>query len=652
MIGRMGAFRFDTFVAGPSARLAVAAGRAMAEARHPPYNPLLLCGGPGLGKTHLLGAIAALAVDIDPSRVVRTIALEDWDGMAPRSEPGDLLLIDDLEAIGPDPDRQAVLADLLAQRMAAGHATVLTADRLPTEIDGLDPRLARWATSGLVTEVGFPALDQRWEIVTRLAAGAEPPIRGDVLAALAALPVESVRELVGAVRRLTTFQEVSQGPLEVSQAMVLLTGIVPAVVFGSPAPMAHAEGITADAPDAPGAQEPKVDGAPTGGEPGGGDEFGDFLSDVAAAVSDQVDRWRSRVGDGILRWESEGFRTARLEALLAEEFPVEPEQALARYEADVARLQAIAREIHEIAPGRAADPALRDPDALGAAETLLEESRLEGTSLPAPRSDHRLEDLAEGPSTRRAIQAARTAAAEPGRRYNPLVIVGPSGSGKTHLVHGIAAALDASGIRLVACLEASQVLREGEAEIGRRYRHVGALLLDGLDAAAGDRVGQGALVGVIDALRAAGRQMVFTFSRAPAELEGMDPRLRTRLDAGLAVELGPPDREVRLQVVKRMLAGTAAGADAALIDFLAGRPADSVRAVQGMVHRVRSAAEAQGTLPSQALAREVLDAVALRGNAKGPRSGIVSPLLAGTRAKEKLVVRWPAIEDRLLEDLR
>ena len=138
----------------------------------------------------------------------------------------------------------------------------------------------------------------------------------------------------------------------------------------------------------------------------------------------------------------------------------------------------------------------------------------------------------------------------------------------------------------------------------------------------------------------------------------MDQRLIARLHGGLQVELMPPDREVRLAVAKRLLAGSTAGQDASLADYLAGRPADSIREVHGLVHRVLSAALAQQVEPSAALAREVLEVMtipqgrAFRRSGAHRTSGIVSPGLGLVRSREKTVEQWPDVADRLMTELR
>jgi len=254
---------------------------------------------------------------------------------------------------------------------------------------------------------------------------------------------------------------------------------------------------------------------------------------------------------------------------------------------------------------------------------------------------------------------------EPGRKYNPLVLAGESGLGKTHILHGVGNALILKGVGPVACLSGHTLLAEVAALTTpdqlaawrTRYHWVGALLLDDLHLLANQTRAQGELLLLFGALLDGGRQLVFSCGRRFSDLEGFDPRLLTRLQAGMVVDLLPPDREVRLAVVKGLLARTPAAADAALVDYLAGRPADSVRAVQGAVQRVLGEAEAQRVAPSPAFAREILDVVESK-IARSPRrppagaSGIVSPGLGAVRSREKMTAAWRDAADRVIPELR
>jgi chromosomal replication initiation ATPase DnaA len=145
---------------------------------------------------------------------------------------------------------------------------------------------------------------------------------------------------------------------------------------------------------------------------------------------------------------------------------------------------------------------------------------------------------------------------------------------------------------------------------------------------------------------------VFTTPAAPGTLEGIEPRIISRLEGGLVVELQPPDREVRRTVLERWLIELDVF-DTALLDYLADRPVDSTRALAQLVQRVGDAAIAQDQPLSAGLAREVLEGQPASRRPSGFRtSGIIVSSLGGIRSREKMVWDWADPTDRVIEDLR
>jgi len=396
--------------------------------------------------------------------------------------------------------------------------------------------------------------------------------------------------------------------------------------------------------------------------PAPADEFGDFLSEISATLSQQIETWRSKVAAAILRWGGEGYRTARLELLLEGELSRDPAEALREFEADILRLDALRSDVEKVAPALAGSPVFRDPGNVAAAEALLEQAR-EGTDPPpAPSPLWRLEELVEAAANRVAVQAANAVVAQPGQKYNPLVLVGGSGLGKTHVLHGIGNALGASGLRTVACLAAEEftaeliesIDRDTVAQWRKRYRRAEAFLLDDVHMIAEKSRSQDELFLLFNQFLESGRQMVFTTAVPLPQLAGVEPRLLTRLEGGLVVDLPAPDRDIRQRVTELVLSAKLEAPDPELVTYLAGRPADSLRAVHGLIQRVLSAAEAQQAKPTIAFARSVLEVAPARP-ARRPAttrgSGLVAPGV-GVKSREKMVWDWPDIGDRLIEEWR
>jgi chromosomal replication initiation ATPase DnaA len=640
-------YRFDTFVVGAANRLAITAARAVAESPGTVYNPLFIYARPGLGKTHLLMGIGHAARAINPRLSVEYLTLDEFieafhaaiaagHGAAYRQRflDVDLLLVDDVQFLTHRREMQAELLRLVDTLQAANRQIVLTSDRPPAEIEALDDRLIRRFAGGLVIDVSAPDYETRAAILRRKADERRAAFGEGVLDAVAALEIDNVRELLGALNRLIAFQSVSDVPLGADQARMLVGGVAE-----------RAERTE---------KTEKTERT----------EFDDFLSEITATVTQQVDAWRTKVGAAILRWEGEGFRTSRLEALLEQEMVADPEAAIRAFEADVHRLLELRAEAAELAPELAGSPLFRDPGDVAAAEAELQRARDGTNPPPAPSPLWKMEDLVEAGANRMVLEAARAVVASPGTRYNPLVIIGAGGIGKTHLLHAIGNALAGRG-GPVACLSAPEFTSELIDAINRdavpawraRYRRSSAFLLDDVHLAAETDRTQDELFVLFNQFAESGRQMVFTSAAPLASLEGLEPRLRTRLEGGLVVELQAPDADVRERVIARDLAARLGAPDQALATYLASRPAESLRAAQGLVHRVLATAEERHIPPTAALAREVLEGLA-PADAAPPRrararsSGIIAPTAGGARSREKMIWEWPEVGDRIVEEWR
>jgi chromosomal replication initiator protein DnaA len=638
-------YRFDTLVVGAANRLAFTAAKAVAESPGTVYNPLFVYARPGLGKTHLLMGIGHAARAINPRLTVEYLTLDEFvesfhaavaaghgEAYRRRFSDVDLLLVDDVQFLTHRREMQAELLRLSDALQTTNRQIVLTSDRPPAEIEALDERLIRRFAGGLVIDIAAPDYETRVAILRRKADERRASFGEGVLEAVGSLVIDNVRELLGALNRLVAFQAVSDTPLQPAQARALAGGAE--LVAEQPQNTGNAARV---------------------------DEFSDFLSEVSATVAQQVDSWRTKVAAAILRWEGEGFSTARLEALLQQEMTTDPEQVLRQFESDVRRLQALHAEASELAPSLAGSSAFRDPEDIAGAEAVTQRAREGAHPPPAPLPIWRLDDLFESPGNRMALQAARAIAGEPARRYNPLVIVGASGVGKTHLLHALGNALAARLKGPVGCLSAHEFTGELIEAIDRdavpawraRYRGAAAFLLDDVHLVAEKDRTQDELFVLFNFLIESGRQMVFTSAVPLAEMKSVEGRLRSRLEGGLVVDLPAPEREVRQQVVERSLQAKVGTVDPELAAYVGSRPVESIRAVHGLLQRILNAAEAQGSPPTVTLAREVLEG----SQPKPPRksstrsSGVVAPA-GGIKSREKIVWDWPDVGDRIVEEWR
>ncbi|HEX9611351.1 MAG TPA: DnaA/Hda family protein [Gemmatimonadales bacterium] len=641
-------YTFENFVVGAANRLAVTAGRTVAENPGGTYNPLFVYSGSGLGKTHLLMAVGHQAKKLAPALNIEYLTLEEFveafhaaiaagqgDPFRRRFQNVDVLLIDDVQFLTNRREMQTELLRLTEAMQEAGRQIVLTSDRPPSEIADLDERLISRFSGGLVVDVGAPDYETRVAILRRKSEERGVSFPPGVLETVAGVEYANVRELMGGLNRLIAFQAVQTGPVTTEAARQLLSA---AAAAATPAPVAGA--------------------VPA---PAAGDEFAEFLSDVTVTVGRAVVAWRARVEEAVMRWEGQGYRTGRLEALLAQDAPAGVDGAITAFVADVERLQALETEVAGLDPQAAGESVFRDPERVTEAEELAESVRKGAAPPPGPSAAFTLDAYAVGPSNQVAMSAVREVIARPAKKYNPLVIVGRSGLGKTHLLHALGGELTQRRGAVVACLSTQAFIDELIAALDgdridwwrSRYRRATALLLDDVQLLSGKERTQEELFNLFNVLLDKDRQLVFTAPGPPATLPGLEERIASRLDGGLVVELREPDRDVRRGVLERLVAQNDIGSEDALLDYLTDRPVDSVRTLVNMVQRVVSAASERAVPVTAGLAREVLEGPERARRTAGLRtSGIVVSSAGGIRSREKIVWDWPDQGDRILEELR
>jgi len=644
-------YSFDTFVVGAANRLAVTAGHTVAEGPGAAYNPLFIYSGSGLGKTHLLMAVGHAAKKAAPKLNIEYLTLDEYveafhasvaagqgDAFRRRFQNVDVLLVDDVQFLTNRKEMQSELLRLTEALQEAGRQIVLTSDRPPPDIADLDERLISRLSGGLVVDMGTPDYETRVAILRRKAEERGARFEPGVLETVAQAEVGNVRELMGALNRLVAFQAVNDTKINAETAKQIL-GLGEA------------------------AASPGDGRAPPAAKGGGGDEFGEFLADVTVTVGKAVEAWRARVGEAVLRWEGEGYRTHRLEALLQRDAPGAVDEAIAAFAEDVERLKVLEAEVAELDPQAAGQSVFRDPERLSEAEEAAAKVREGGAPPPGPSAAFPLAAFAVGASNQVAVSAARAALERPGKKYNPLVLVGKSGLGKTHLLNAIGLELARGKRAVVACLSTQAFIDELISAIDgnrvdwwrARYRRATALLLDDIHLLAGKERTQEELFNLFNLLQDKDRQLVFTAPAHPNTLTGLEERIVSRLEGGLVAELKEPDRDVKRAVLERLLTQQGANPEAALIDYLADRPTDSVRSLVGLLQRVLGAAAAQDGPLSAGLAREVLEGQSARDTRRSSgfrTSGLVVSSLGGIKSREKVVWDWADVADRMIEEFR
>ncbi len=234
-------YTFETFVIASSNRFAHAAAQSVAEAPARSYNPLFIYGDAGLGKTHLLHAIGNYVQENFSGRHVRYVTTETYmnefvdairtnttTAFKRRYRECDVLLIDDVQFMERKESLQEEFFHTFNSLYGASKQIVLTSDRPPKAIATLEDRLRSRFLSGLITEVQPPELETRLAILQTKAVHEKVAVPDDVLEFIATHVKENIRELEGALIRVTAFASLNGQPMSRELAEQVLSDIVSA----------------------------------------------------------------------------------------------------------------------------------------------------------------------------------------------------------------------------------------------------------------------------------------------------------------------------------------------------------------------------------------------------------------------------------------
>jgi len=243
---------------------------------------------------------------------------------------------------------------------------------------------------------------------------------------------------------------------------------------------------------------------------------------------------------------------------------------------------------------------------------------------------YRFEQFVIGEGNRLAHAAALAVAELPGQAYNPLFLYAPPGLGKTHLLHAIGNYVLAFGggttVRYTTT-EAftnhfiSALSTKSLETFKHAYRHADVLLIDDVQFLASKARTEEEFFHTFNALYESGRQLVLTCDRLPRALVSIEQRLRERFEAGLVADIKPPDHATRVTILrKRAALDHIALADVAVLDLIADRVPDNIRALEGALIRVVAFHSLTQRPIDRALAKEVLDAMYPARRGAGPPS--------------------------------
>lgn len=233
-------YTFETFVIGSSNRFPHAAAVAVAEAPGKAYNPLMVYGESGLGKTHLLHAIGHYVRSLYNGARVRYVSSEEFtnefinairddrqDRFKRRYRDVDVLLIDDIQFLEGKTQTQEEFFHTFNTLHNANKQIVLTSDRPPKRLEALEDRLRNRFEWGLITDVQPPDLETRIAILRKKAAMDRLTAPADVLEFIASKIQTNIRELEGALIRVTAFAALNRQQVDLTLAEIVLKDLIP-----------------------------------------------------------------------------------------------------------------------------------------------------------------------------------------------------------------------------------------------------------------------------------------------------------------------------------------------------------------------------------------------------------------------------------------
>jgi chromosomal replication initiator protein len=594
---------FDSFVVGPANRLASAAARRAAESPGTSYNPLFLYSAPGLGKTHILTAIAHQSAKAKGGKV-EYMALEQYlEQLESSLQSGqrdglhgdlDILLLDDVQFLTGQPEAQEMLLKTLDRLTAAGGQIVLASDRPPADIDGLDARLLSRFSGGLIVDLGPPEYETRVAIIRKKASERGQALEDGVAEAVAKAPFKNVRELGGVLNKIFATQDLEGRRITPTEVSKLLQRQSEAAKLGT-----------------------------------GSDEFGSFLTELASSVAQAVEKteepWRKALRETIESADRQGFAVQRLVAYQSGAEPKGWEKIVEAYKADIQRLHEIDNELQRLGNPwpEAAQGVLIDPDRLEEAEALLASVRERQRPFPTLGGGPQLHDLVGFEPI--VLGATAQLVAEERPEYNPLFVwasneaLGRTLLGAVGRTHHESFPEQRVAVASVAVFAEDFIRALGEGVAGawrERWWTVDLLLIHGLQELSNLERAKDEFFHLFEALKRRGARMMLVADRAPSAISDIDDRLRSRFEGGLVLEVK-----------------TGAVAEPKLIEHAAARGDDRI------------------FVPD-------LEAKGGRGpDTRGIKPGPVVPTEPPTKggawfpSPENVVIHWPRIDELLIEEL-
>lgn len=232
-------FTFDSFVVGKPNALAHAAARRVVESMAVPFNPLFIYGGVGLGKTHLMHAIAHAMEEHWPEKTVmylsaekfmyqfvRALRANDTMNFKEQFRSVDVLMIDDIQFISGKESTQEEFFHTFNALVDQNKQIIISADKAPSSLNGLDERLRSRLAWGLVADIHPSTYELRLGILQAKRAQLEAAVPDSVLEFLALKVTSNIRELEGALNRIVAHADVTKNPITLESTQEVLQDLL------------------------------------------------------------------------------------------------------------------------------------------------------------------------------------------------------------------------------------------------------------------------------------------------------------------------------------------------------------------------------------------------------------------------------------------
>ncbi|HBE72668.1 MAG TPA: hypothetical protein DDW31_00945 [candidate division Zixibacteria bacterium] len=332
--------------------MAFAAARRVSEQPGRLYNPLVVHGGVGLGKTHLLQAVGNAVSESHPDWSVvmlsgGQISRKDLDG----AERADLLLIDDLHLCILEREIQIRMIPLFDAMVGTGRQIAATTDTVPQKIDRLDPKLLSRLLGGVIVGLKEIDVNEKALILARKAGARDTEMSEEALLTIASRVPSNVRELEGALNRVLLYASLFDGKVT--------KNIVDEALPPTAAPAVAAAGGTGPDDQAPGGAAPEAAAG----------EFGDFITGLDTKVTDLItqeqdaEKLRQEYKEKLYIWRMKGFNTARVERTLDQDISAATREHQA-FTDNIERLITLQEEFGNLAPAAT-------PEMIARVEALL-----------------------------------------------------------------------------------------------------------------------------------------------------------------------------------------------------------------------------------------------------------------------------------------